>query len=143
MFKSQRTSAAADAVQVGVALHVKALALYRRALLVERRRVLANGRLAVRLPARHGCQQGTGKSVAKKMLLVSKWCVRATMRPLRDDELPEKLVSLIDPELHARRKRCGNPPPPMTPAEAAKIGRERIAANIEEVVAKRKQTRGY
>lgn len=31
----------------------------------------------------------------------------------------------------------------MTPEDAAKIGRERIAANIEEVVAKRKQTRGY
>lgn len=43
----------------------------------------------------------------------------------------------------ARRNGYGNPPPPMTPAEASKIGREHIAANIEEVVAKRKQTRGY
>ena len=43
----------------------------------------------------------------------------------------------------ARRNGYGNPPPPMTPAEASKIGRERIAANMEEVVAKRKQTRGY
>lgn len=43
----------------------------------------------------------------------------------------------------ARRNGYGNPPPPMSNAEAARIGREKIAANIEKVVAKRKLTRGY
>lgn len=57
-------SAAAEAVEVGVALHVEALTLDRLALLVERRHKVARGRLAVGLAARNGCQQGTGKSVA-------------------------------------------------------------------------------
>ena len=43
----------------------------------------------------------------------------------------------------ARRKGYGSPPLPMTPAEASKIGRKKIAANINEVVAKRKLTQGY
>jgi len=43
----------------------------------------------------------------------------------------------------ARRNGYGNPPPPMTLKEASKIGRASIAANIDEVVVKRKHTRGY
>ena len=43
----------------------------------------------------------------------------------------------------ARRKGYGSPPLPMTPDEASKIGRKKIAADINEVVAKRKLTQGY
>lgn len=42
----------------------------------------------------------------------------------------------------ARRNGYGNPPPPMSAAESSKLGREKIAANIDKVVAKRKLTRG-
>ena len=76
-------SAAAEAVEVGLALDHEPLALDNLTLIVKGRRVRTNRRFPVGLATRDSCEQGT----------------------------------------------CGSV--------------ERIAANIEEVVAKRKQTRGY